>query len=157
MGCNCVAHRLRSCCYATLFASCLAPKSSLANGQHYFSASPYFLIMENLKIPDKLFFSIGEVSKITEVEPHILRYWEQEFKKVKPERNKKGERNYTKKEIEAILKLKTLLYKDLYTVKGAKQKLRERVPKEELKRVDIIKFLKGIRKELISLRRTLKL
>jgi len=112
--------------------------------------------MENLKIPDKLFFSIGEVSKIAEVEPHILRYWEKEFKEVRPKRNKKGERNYTKKDIEAILKLKTLLYKDLYSIKGAKQKLREKTTGKELKKGDLIKFLKGIRKELISLRRMLK-
>ena len=112
--------------------------------------------MENLKIPDKLFFSIGEVSKITEVEPHILRYWEKEFNDVRPKRNKKGERNYTKKDIENILKLKALLYKDLYSIKGAKQKLREKTTGEELKKGDLIRFLKGIRKELISLRRMLK-
>ena len=96
------------------------------------------------KIPDKLFFSIGEVSKITDVEPHILRYWEQEFNEVKPKRNKKGERNYTRKDIETILKLKTLLYNDLYTLKGAKRKLREKATAEELKKGDIIKFLKGM-------------
>ncbi|MCK4244660.1 MAG: MerR family transcriptional regulator [Candidatus Omnitrophica bacterium] len=112
--------------------------------------------MEGPKIPDKLFFSIGEASKIVEIEPHILRYWEKEFKQTRPKRNKKGERNYTKKDIEAILKLKSLLYRDLYTIKGAKQKLRERLPKEGLKKGDLIKFLKGMRKELISLRRTLK-
>lgn len=115
-----------------------------------------FLIMETPKIPDKLFFSIGEVSKIVEIEPHILRYWEKEFKQTRPKRNKKGERNYTKKDIETMLKLKSLLYKDLYTIKGAKQKLRERPPKEGLKKGGLIRFLKGIRKELISLRRTLK-
>jgi len=113
-------------------------------------------LMESPKIPDKLFFSIGEASKIVEIEPHILRYWEKEFREIRPKRNKKGERNYTRKDIEAILKLKGLLYKNLYTIKGAKQKLRERLPKEELKKEDLTRFLKGIRKELISLRRTLK-
>ncbi len=112
--------------------------------------------MEPPKIPDKLFFSIGEVSKIAEIEPHILRYWEKEFRQARPKRNKRGERNYTKKDIEAVLKLRNLLYKDLYTIKGAKQKLRERATKEEVKKEDLIRFLKQIRKELVSLRRTLK-
>jgi len=109
-----------------------------------------------MEIPDKLYFSISEVSKITEVEPHILRYWEREFKQIKPKRNKRGERNYTKKDIGIILKLKSLLYNHLYTIQGAKQKLRERGTKEELKTKDLINFLKRIKKELISLRKTLK-
>jgi DNA-binding transcriptional MerR regulator len=76
-------------------------------------------------IPDKLYFKIGEVSKITRVEPYILRYWESEFKLVKPYRTKSNQRLYRKKDVETILKIKKMLYEQRYTIAGAKKILKK--------------------------------
>jgi len=76
-------------------------------------------------IPDKLYFKIGEVSKITGVEPYILRYWESEFKLVKPYRTKSNQRLYRKKDVESILKIKKMLYDQKFTIAGAKKKLKD--------------------------------
>jgi DNA-binding transcriptional MerR regulator len=76
-------------------------------------------------IPDKLYFKIGEVCKITGVEPYILRYWESEFKLVKPYRTKSNQRLYRKKDVESILKIKKMLYEDKFTIAGAKLKLKD--------------------------------
>jgi DNA-binding transcriptional MerR regulator len=78
-----------------------------------------------VKIPDKLFFKIGEVSKLTEVKPHVLRYWESEFPTLNPPKNRASQRVYRKKDIETVLKIKRLLYDENYTISGARKKLRE--------------------------------
>ncbi|MBT3514822.1 MAG: MerR family transcriptional regulator [Nitrospina sp.] len=79
----------------------------------------------NQKIPDKLFFKIGEVSKLAGVEQHVLRYWEDEFDALQPKKNKSGQRFYEKKDVELILKIQRLLYLERYTIAGAKKKMRE--------------------------------
>ena len=79
----------------------------------------------NQKIPDKLFFKIGEVAKLTGVEQHVLRYWEDEFEKLQPKKNKSGQRFYEKKDVDLIFKIQRLLYLERYTIAGAKQKMRE--------------------------------
>jgi len=79
----------------------------------------------NQKIPDKLFFKIGEVAKLAGVEQHVLRYWEDEFDALKPKKNKSGQRLYEKKDVELIFKIHRLLYLERYTIVGAKQKMRE--------------------------------
>ena len=75
------------------------------------------------KIPNKFFFRIGEVSKLTSVEPHVLRYWETEFKSLRPKKNKAGQRVYKKKDVLLILSIKELLYKQKYTIAGAKKRI----------------------------------
>jgi DNA-binding transcriptional MerR regulator len=75
------------------------------------------------KIPNKFFFRIGEVSKLTGVEPHVLRYWETEFKSLRPKKNKAGQRVYKKKDVLLILQIKELLYKQKYTIAGAKKRI----------------------------------
>jgi len=77
------------------------------------------------KIPDKLFFKIGEVAKLAEVEQHVLRYWEDEFDTLQPKKNKSGQRFYEKKDVELVLKIKKLLYLERYTIAGAKKKMKE--------------------------------
>ena len=72
-------------------------------------------------IPDKLYFKIGEVKKITGVEPHVLRYWESEFKIIRPQRATSKQRLYRRVDVENILKIKKLLYEDGYTVPGARK------------------------------------
>jgi DNA-binding transcriptional MerR regulator len=73
------------------------------------------------------------VSKITGVEPYILRYWESEFKLVRPYRTKTNQRLYRKKDVESILKIKTMLYDEKFTIAGAKMKLKDSGPKEKEK------------------------
>src|SRR5512135_1794599 len=81
--------------------------------------------------PDKLFYKIGEVSRIVGVEPYVLRYWETEFSFLKPRKNKSGQRVYIKKDLELILQIKKLLYQERYTIEGVRKKFGEtaaRVP-----------------------------
>jgi len=79
--------------------------------------------MTTAEIPDKLYYSIGEVKKITSVEPYVLRFWESEFPSLRPRKNKKGHRTYRKKDIELILKIKELLYENKFTIPGAREVL----------------------------------
>jgi len=72
-------------------------------------------------IPDKLYFKIGEVKKITGVETHVLRYWESEFKIIRPQRASSRQRLYRRVDVENILTIKKLLYEDGYTVPGARK------------------------------------
>jgi DNA-binding transcriptional MerR regulator len=72
----------------------------------------------------KLYYSISEVSKITELEQYVLRYWETEFEQLKPAKNLSGNRIYTNKDIQLILRIKKLLRDEKYTVEGAKKMLK---------------------------------
>ena len=74
-------------------------------------------------IPDKLYFKIGEVKQITGVETHVLRYWESEFKIIRPQRASSKQRLYRRVDVENILTIKKLLYEDGYTVSGARKLL----------------------------------
>ena len=74
-------------------------------------------------IPDKAYFRIGEVSKILQVEPYVLRYWESEFKSLRPIRTKSDQRLYKIKDVEALMTIKHLLYDEAFTIKGAKRHL----------------------------------
>ena len=76
--------------------------------------------------PSKLFYRIGEVSRITGLEPYVLRFWETEFPHLRPEKRKSGQRLYTKKDLDNIIKVKELLYQQGFTITGAKKKLRRR-------------------------------
>jgi len=82
-------------------------------------------------IPDKLYFKIGEVKKITGVEPHVLRYWESEFKIIRPQRASSKQRLYRRVDVENILTIKKLLYEDGYTVPGARKLLTEKKAEPE--------------------------
>jgi len=73
----------------------------------------------------KLYYSIGEVSEITEVEPHVLRYWETVFNELSPKKNKAGNRVYKENDIETILKLKELIQEKKYSTEGAQQVLEQ--------------------------------
>ncbi len=73
--------------------------------------------------PDKLFYKIGEVSKIVGVEAYVLRYWETEFPFLKPRKSKSGQRVYIKKDVEMLLTIKKLLHQERYTIEGVRKKL----------------------------------
>lgn len=79
----------------------------------------------------KLYYSISEVSKITELEQYVLRYWETEFEQLKPAKNLAGNRIYTNKDIKLILYIKKLLREEKYTIEGAKKLLKNYNSKEE--------------------------
>jgi DNA-binding transcriptional MerR regulator len=72
------------------------------------------------EIPNKLYFKIGEVSSLLTVEPYVLRFWETEFPKLAPKKEK-GQRMYRRKDVELLLQIKHLLYEKKYTIEGARQ------------------------------------
>jgi len=80
----------------------------------------------DFQIPDKLYYKIGEVAKFTGVKTHVLRYWETEFKAIRPNKSRSNQRLYRKQDIELILHLKDLLYNQGFTIAGARKKLREK-------------------------------
>jgi DNA-binding transcriptional MerR regulator len=82
-------------------------------------------VKTSLPVPDKLFYKIGEVSKITGVEPYVLRYWETEFHFLRPRKNKSGQRVYVKKDLELILQVKRMLYQERYTIEGVRKRFGE--------------------------------
>ena len=79
----------------------------------------------NPAIPDKRYFKIGEVAELVGVEPHVLRFWETQFARIKPDRNVSKQRRYRRQDVELFLKIKILLYEEQYTIPGARKKLDE--------------------------------
>ncbi|BCR05101.1 MerR family transcriptional regulator [Desulfuromonas versatilis] len=82
----------------------------------------------DIEIPDKLYFKIGEVAELTGIKPHVLRYWESEFGVFRPAKSQSKQRLYRRKDIELVLYLKDLLYRQGFTIAGARKKLREDGP-----------------------------
>jgi DNA-binding transcriptional MerR regulator len=76
-------------------------------------------------IPEKSFFRIGEVSRLTATKPFVLRYWETEFPMLQPVKSPKGQRLYRRQDVETVLKIKRLLYDEGFTIAGARRHLRE--------------------------------
>jgi DNA-binding transcriptional MerR regulator len=137
----------------------------------------------DIAIPEKQYFKIGEVSEILDVEPYVLRYWESEFKILKPTRTRARQRLYHKKDLELLMEIKQLLYDEKFTIAGAKKRLQEMKkqaaaekkqkktvkkpkakadtantkPKEQLSEdVNYKEILKDIKKELKELRSILE-
>ena len=75
--------------------------------------------------PVQEFFSIGEVCTLTDLKPHVLRYWESQFRFLNPAKNRSGNRVYARREVELVLLVKHLLYTEKYTIDGARQKVDE--------------------------------
>ncbi|MBS1796511.1 MAG: MerR family transcriptional regulator [Acidobacteria bacterium] len=78
-----------------------------------------------VSIPEKIFFKIGEVCDIVDVQAHVLRYWETEFPQLSPQKNRSGQRSYRRRDVEIALRIKELLYEDEYTIAGARKKLQQ--------------------------------
>ncbi len=74
---------------------------------------------------EKLYFSISEVAHMTRLEPYVLRFWEKEFPMLRPKKNRGGNRTYQKQDIEIINRIKFLLYKENYTIEGARNRLKQ--------------------------------
>jgi DNA-binding transcriptional MerR regulator len=79
--------------------------------------------MDEKKIPNKLFFKIGEVCELTDTQPYVLRYWESEFPMLAPAKNSSGQRIYRRRDIETVLRIKQLLYEEGFTIAGAKKRI----------------------------------
>jgi len=100
-----------------------------------------------MQIPDnKRYFRIGEVSRLTSLEPYVLRYWESEFPQIRPRRADSNQRTYRKEDLETILEIKRLLYEEKLTIKGAKQRLKQKMGKKVV--VDEREVLKELKSEL---------
>jgi len=76
-------------------------------------------------IPDKSYFRIGEVSKLLNVQPYVIRYWESEFKTIRPIRTRSAQRLYRRKDVEELFLIRKLLYKENFTINGARKQLRK--------------------------------
>ncbi|MGH7770637.1 MAG: MerR family transcriptional regulator [Candidatus Binatia bacterium] len=113
------------------------------------------------RLPDKIYFKIGEVSRIVGVKPYVLRYWETEFNPLKPGKAPSRHRLYKKKDVELLLEIKRLLYSEGYTIEGARKKLKEnrkedrRQLKLPLSESKYKNTLTKIKKDLQSLRKML--
>lgn len=100
--------------------------------------------------PDKLFYKIGEVSKIVGVEPYVLRYWETEFAFLKPRKNKSGQRVYIKRDVELLIDIKRLLYQERYTIEGVRKRLglgpinSKTNPEKEIKKTETLQPRRAI-------------
>src|SRR3978361_660050 len=77
----------------------------------------------NGNLPAKLYFRIGEVAELIGVEPHVLRYWEREFRSIRPTKSAKGQRVYSRRDVENLMRVRELLYAEGFTIAGAKKKL----------------------------------
>lgn len=89
-----------------------------------------------VSIPEKIFFKIGEVCDIVDVQAHVLRYWETEFPQLSPQKNRSGQRSYRRRDVEIALRIKELLYVDEYTIAGARKKLQNEL--RETSRLKIV-------------------
>ena len=104
-----------------------------------------------IAIPEKIFFKIGEVCDIVGVQAHVLRYWETEFTQLSPQKNRSGQRSYRRRDVEIALRIKELLYDDMFTIAGAKKKLQSElrdasrlkiVPSEPQKNEPVLKAVR---------------
>ena len=111
------------------------------------------------RLPEKIYFKIGEVSEIIGVEPYVLRYWETEFEVLKPSKAPSKHRLYKKRDVELLIEIKRLLYTEGFTIEGARKKLKEskKEEKDQLKLPLTDQKYKSalvkLKKELESLRR----
>ncbi|MBI4831937.1 MAG: MerR family transcriptional regulator [Candidatus Lindowbacteria bacterium] len=83
------------------------------------------------KAPEKIYFSIGEVSAMTDVPQHVLRYWEDVFPYLCPPKRRTGSRAYRQRDIEKVRIIKRLLYEEGYTIRGARKRLRDQILEDE--------------------------
>ncbi len=102
----------------------------------------------------KLYYSIREVAEHTGLEPHVLRYWETQFDVLKPKKNRAGNRNYTQKDLDLVVRIRDLTKRDKYTIEGARQVL-EREDRQGGASGGTRRDLQGLRDFLVELRDTL--
>lgn len=111
----------------------------------------------------KLYYRIGEVSEIVGVQPHVLRYWETEFRSIRPQKSSKGQRVYSRRDVEKLLRVKDLLKNQGFTIAGARKRLSEPTDSVALAPAPVAvveepsadRSAKDMRKELLGLREEL--
>lgn len=110
--------------------------------------------------PTKLYYSISEVSRLTDLKQHVLRYWETEFAALRPKKNRAGNRAYRIKDIKLIFLIKHLLYNEKYTIEGARERLKKsednlsdqlELSFEELRTKDLLFQIRQDLRELLAL------
>ncbi|MCH1437725.1 MerR family transcriptional regulator [Flavobacteriales bacterium] len=106
------------------------------------------------KTIQKIYYSIGEVATMFDVNKSLIRFWEKEFSIIKPKKNRKGNRFFTEKDIENFKIIFHLVKERGYTLQGAKKKLREN-KEDTIKNVELVNQLKDIRAELVAIREVL--
>jgi DNA-binding transcriptional MerR regulator len=107
-----------------------------------------------IEVPDKLFFRIGEAAQLIGVEPHVLRYWESEFK-MRPQRSSTGQRMYRRKDIARFLRIRRLLHKEGFTIAGARKALSapaEAAPADTSRFREALTRIEAVRKHIATLR-----
>jgi DNA-binding transcriptional MerR regulator len=123
------------------------------------------------EVPQKLYFRIGEVSRLVGVEPYVLRYWETEFPGLSPGKSDAGQRLYRRKHVELFLEIKRLLYEKRFTIEGARKQLESkpkarstprRAPPAAMQQPDLfsqsadLELLRDVRRELAAILNLLK-
>jgi len=120
---------------------------------------------DEVLIPDKLYFRIGEVATLCHLPAYVLRFWESEFPQLKPVKSSTGQRMYRKRDVESVLRIKQLLYEQGFTISGARQHLRSEtksdktqaaIPFPSTSAAEIQHIRQGLREilSLLSARRT---
>lgn len=112
--------------------------------------------MSRRDLPVKLYYRIGEVAQAVGVQPHVLRYWESEFGSIRPQKSARGQRVYSHKDLEKLLRVKQLLHAEGYTIAGAKKKLREAVAEAPREQDEMLAFTAKMRADLRLLRDEIK-
>ena len=105
------------------------------------------------QIPNKLFFKIGEVCELAGVEPFVLRYWETEFPSLAPQKGKTGHRVYRRKDVEMVLKIRSLLYDRGFTIAGARRQLAKGHPVEGPDRDKVLARVRDDLRDILTLLR----
>ncbi|GGE86429.1 DNA-binding transcriptional regulator, MerR family [Chishuiella changwenlii] len=106
----------------------------------------------NVELPDKLYYSIGEVAKAFDVNASLIRFWEKEFEIIQPKKNKKGNRLFTKDDIECFKNIFYLVKVKGYTLEGAKQVIGKKGIVTTTEEIDVVERLQEIKNELIKLK-----
>lgn len=115
----------------------------------------------NSSLPEKYFYTIGDVTRITEVKPHVLRYWESQFRLLQPARRYSGHRKYTQREIDLIRRIKVLILDRKFTLAGAKREINRQMtgripqdfslPKGESASLNVLREIKKDVEDCLSL------
>jgi len=103
------------------------------------------------RIPEKLYFRIGEASRIVGVKPYVLRFWEKEFDLVKPEKSSSKQRLYRRQDVEILCKIRRLLHEERYTIEGTRKKLKEFSPLQVTVKPEA-RCLTDLKNELLAVR-----
>jgi len=112
--------------------------------------------VSGVDLPDKLYFRIGEAAQLVGVEPHVLRYWESEFR-MRPQRSASGQRMYRRKDITKFLRIRKLLHEEGFTIAGARKAFTEGTPQvgpsvDPARLTEAISRIKGVRSKIASVR-----